>query len=131
MDRVDRGRAIVTSLIAITLSISLGVDLVTAFIGTMSWKTTFIRLFLTILLCAYLYAGRNWARWVCVVLYTPTGLISLIAGTRYWPDPVSSGVLLGLGTIYLTFGLTLIFSGSVREFAAYQRGQTRGTTYQR
>lgn len=80
--------------------------------------TDSIRLFVTIALCVFLYAGANWARWV-------TGILSILSVTRglltliEHPATIASRLsLLLLILMHATFVLLLLFVPAVKSYFA-------------
>lgn len=75
-----------------------------------------IRLIFTGIVLFFLYNGRNWAKWLMVILLamgTLLSLVSLFSGFNL--------ILLAMGMIYLGIVLALLFSSSIEEFFAHQK----------
>ena len=80
-----------------------------------------VRFLITLFLCISLYFGKNWARWLFVVLLSAGGVVATATGvTLLTTNPVSFSLFL-MGLVYLGCALTLSLSPSVKMFLSYQR----------
>lgn len=125
MDLKIRGKKIVIGIIALIIIIDVTTIasnlLVFAMSGNIGYGiqkvvTGLIRLLLEIGIFYNLYKGRNWAKWVIVVLLSLGGLLSLSLQLVTF-----SIILLLLGVAYMAMSVILIVSKSVKEFMRYQR----------
>lgn len=120
--RAFQGRQLVIGVIAACLFISIVTIGFSNFAaGPQQLPQQAIRLLLTILLCALLYQGRNWVRWVLGILFLLGGLGSLVGGLALLPIPWVAATLFVMAIVYLICGSILLFSSNVRVFLAHQR----------
>lgn len=86
---------------------------------------SFIRLFITCILCLSLYKGHTFARWITMVFVFAAALYGLYSGFYVLinkPDDGFSGLLLVvISLIYGAIGVLLAVSVSVKEFTEYQK----------
>jgi hypothetical protein len=79
--------------------------------------TAIVRLFISAMLCFFLYKGRRWARIVAVVLLTPTALASM-AGAFITEDLGFAAISAVLSLVCTTAAVLLVFSSGAREYFA-------------
>lgn len=117
MTEIQKGRRLVVLLIVVYLAMELFAFLTTPLSqGMMQWVAQLIRGFLTLVLCAFLYSGHNWARWVVGILSTLGGLYGLSTGASLSSHGQPDILLIVLGLIELASAAILFFVPSVRAF---------------
>lgn len=122
MNQAQRGRILVLVVIAFVLGVSLFVigasNLVT---NTGNTPVQAVRFLITLFLCISLYYGRNWVRWLFVVLLSGSGVVAIGVGfTLFSTNPAAAYFLL-MGAVYVGCALVLALSSSVKMFLRYQR----------
>ena len=87
--------------------------------------TSIIGLFITGVLCFFLYRGREWARWICVVLFSVSGIRGLIHLASFGVSVRNPflGIALAAIAFYLCAAGVLVFSSSVRAYFAWRNAQ--------
>lgn len=117
MTEIKKGRRLVAVLIVAYLAMELYVFLTTTLNrGIVELITQLIRGYLLLVLCAFLYSGRNWARWVLAILSTLGGLFGLHSGVLRALNGQSGISLVVMGLINVASVAILFFVPSVRAF---------------
>jgi hypothetical protein len=68
---------------------------------------------LTLVLCGFLYAGANTARWIAIVSLSPSGLAAILIGNHNIESAAGSLFVL-VGCIYLACAIALMFPAASR-----------------
>ena len=124
---VKQGLVLINIVTGLLLGISLFVLLLMVLGGTPIKRLViaFIRLFLGIGLLIMLYKGRQWARWLIVVLSLLSG-IQVLRGAMFFAKlNASIEIIFMLSTaslVYLVAGLVLTFSSRIKAFMRYKKG---------
>ena len=129
MDLVLKGKRIVISLIVfvlvsdvIVIAINSSLYAVNGMFGQATFKIAqgLFRLFLEGVILFFLYAGHGWAKWLLSILLLLGGALSLLSVLLTY-----SFFSLFIGIIYLTFGIVLLKSESIKCFLENQRNGKR------
>jgi len=104
------GKKIILSIIVVTLVLSV-----------LSWfpspePRAIGRFCINSAFCWFLFKGKNWARWIFVVLLTLGGAIGVFALATGQSGPEKSIVLLVMSVTYLVSAGLLAFSQSVASY---------------
>lgn len=126
MEMVNKGRKMVISLITIALLI----DIITIVSSSLIYVTidrmdltysqllrgTF-RLLVSGIIFFFLYKGHRWAKWLIVVLFIVSGLLTFLSLILF-----INLLILVLGIIHIFLGIMLILSKNINYFLKYQKG---------
>ncbi len=124
MESLKKGKYIVIIIITLTLLINIGTIISTTALLTSAGypesaseniTTGIVRLFLTGLLCLYLYRGKPWAKWVSLILYALGGISALLI---CFSDFSLWSII--MATVYLVSALLLLFSKDAQSFMEAQ-----------
>ncbi len=74
------------------------------------------RFFLNGVLCWFLFKGKNWARWIFVVLLVAAGVVGIFGIISGQNKIDKSIVLLAMSTTYLASAGLLVFSKSIASY---------------
>jgi len=128
MESVLKGRKIVIGIIITILLIDFITIAVTSSLSvsygnieeaTYNLMQGIFRFILECLLLFFLYKGHKWAKWTILILFFLGGLFSLISLLQ-----IFNIFLLFLGLIYISIGITLLKSSSVKDFLRYQKDKS-------
>jgi hypothetical protein len=88
-------------------------------------STSVIGFLITCLLCFFLYRGREWARWICIVLFSISGIRGLIHLASFGISIQNPflGIAFAAIAFYLFAAGVLVFSSSVRAYFAWRNVQ--------
>lgn len=115
--QIAKGRRLVLAVIVASLSISGIVIIVTNMPrGSDELPSQTIRLFLTVVLCIFLYRGSNWARWVAGILLVFGAVTSMILGFGITSSTPAGLLIVLMGLVYSASAVVLIFVPSVRAY---------------
>ena len=122
MNQAQRGRILVLLVIAFVLGVSILVigtsNLVTK---TGNTPAQAVRFLITLFLCISLYYGRDWVRWLFVVLLSVSGVFAIGIAASLFSSNLAAVSFLIMGIVYVGCALVLALSSSVRMFLRYQR----------
>lgn len=127
MDSIKRGKVIVAalsistlllSIVTIALTYSVNISIRGEAYASEKLGQGMVRAILTVILLAFLYKGRKWARGIVAVLSLVTGIsvVAILVSTF-------NIILLVMAATYLCFSGMLIFSTDVDNFLVHQQGQ--------
>ena len=119
--QIRQGRRILLVVIATCLLLSvssiLSYNLV---LGPGKMVPQVVRFLLTVLLCVFLYRGKDWARWLFGLLYSYNCIYALSMGIPLLSQSLWGLMILFPGILYLLMVVVLFFSPSVRAFLTAQ-----------
>jgi len=122
MNQAQRGRILVLVVISLVLGVSLFVIVISNFVAnTGNIVVQGVRFAITAVLCINLYFGKNWVRWLFVVLLAAGGVVSSAAGVSLGTANPGALLIFLMGVIYLVCAVTLALSPSIKMFLQYQR----------
>jgi uncharacterized membrane protein len=118
-----RGRRIVRLHICIMLVVS-----VIGIVGAWSvandptrFPKSIVRSIITVVLCWWMYSGNRLARWIMIVLLCLGGASAFALSLR---DELFAQIMgFALAVFYMAFAWLLLWSDTVNQFLAYQRGE--------
>ena len=126
MNMVNRGRKLVIMIVALSIIINISTVAYATYIyvdgGRMDLASSelqrgTIRFILTVILMYFLYKGYVWAKWICIVLYLPAGMFSLL-----FQFIIFSLSMLIMGGLYFYFAVLLITSKEIKAFFQFNKG---------
>jgi len=115
--QVESGRRLV--LLVIVISLTFSVLVIVTFnilLGPENLPQQIVRFLLTVGLCAFLYKGANWARWVASILFGLAGLQGLIGGLVALSTSTAGLLLIVMGLVYVASAIVLLFIPAVRAY---------------
>lgn len=117
MENVQKGRKQIITIIALTLAVSIFTIIFTNLVSeTGRFVVQIIRFYLTLLLCYFLYKGKNWARILMIILLGIATLISIIGIISFIISPILGAVSLLYGSIYGYISYMLIKSKDIKRY---------------
>lgn len=127
MDIVLKGKRLVTWIIVVTLLIDIitiaVISSLYATIGNMDYASYnllrgIFRFILTGIIMYFLYKGHTWAKGLITVLALLSGLIAIMSLLANF-----NLIMFVMGSVYISIGVTLLTSNSIKNFMSYQKGE--------